>query len=330
MKIGICVDNNPGAFNDTLFGIFTATEIMRQCPKCEVYSIWRVKFQTWKYFDALILGGGSLLGEFDIFPFSEITKWHNRYEGKLYVLGTGYRYYPDKELLTGQHKKNLKTLFEHADRICLRGYKTLELCEQNDLCTSRVELLADAIFLAEPMVGTTREGIGFNVREEYENQKMPFDVLLPKLVKVFDAIAQKANVPITFLAPYPNDVLSNQKVNEKMHLHGVISKANTQFKYYEELTKLSFFFGMRAHTQLLAGINHIPFLPLEYHFEKMWDALSPLDLQDWIVNINNIDMDTISKLYDKRFEFLYRFFEAAAKKRFALKKFVGSLLGDIQ
>ena len=330
MRIGICTDNNPAAFNDTLLSAFTTTEIKKQCPECEVHAIWRAAFKDFSSCDAVVLGGGSLLGEFDIPPFDTISKWGDLYKGGVYVLGSGYRYYPDKKLLSGRYKENMRILFEQAERICLRGHKTLELCKQNELDTARVELLADCVFLAAPQVHTERERIGFNVRENYEDQKMPFGELLPKLAEAFDYIAQRENRPIAFLAPYPLDIISNQKVNDKMHIHGTISKAKNQFSHYEELRKLSLFFGMRSHTQLLAGINHIPFLPLEYHFDKMWDALSPLGLQDWVLNIKDINMETISKLYDKRFEFLYHFFEGAVKKNTELKVFVSKILEDIQ
>lgn len=328
MKIGLCFDDNSVAFNDMLLGMFTFEEIKRQKPDCKVFSTTGRKTEDLMDSDALILGGGSLLGELAIPPFSKIPEWGGGYNGKIYVLGTGYRYYPNYELLQKGYERSMKELFDRAERICLRGKKSLELCEFNNLNTSRVELLADAVFLADATNLNKDNVIGFNVRETYEDQKVAFGKLIPKLSEAFDFLAQQENKPVTFLAAHHEDYNSAERVIANMRPYASNIKSGNYLEYYEELSKLSFFCGMRCHTQLMTGINNAPFIPLEYHFEKMWDALSPLNLEDYVLNIEDLNVENIAKLYEKRFEFIKRFAEGAKKKKKELQQFITKILND--
>lgn len=313
MKIGLVVYAGVGAYSDDALSYVTQNVFRSYDPGVEIDDklIQRhPSVELLNSYDLIVIGGGSLLGKCEFHPVSSIHKWHEKVKVPLAVFGTGYRYEPDKEPLNAKHRRRMQLLFDKADIITLRGYRSLYWCQRNNIDTEKVEAFGDPIFAFEPERKHGDENIiGGNVRElqDIEVQHSSNIHIWNYMAQVYDWLLEEdPDRRLSLLSFRHNNVADNdaaaaEKVKQIMRYQDrvTVEKYASMIKTVRRLSQTGFWFGQRLHPSILALIFGIPTIFFEYQFEKTVDALSVLDLTDCIIQSTDGDIRTFTTKYDK-------------------------------
>ena len=297
MKIGLIGYFGSGAYSDDLIEYVTKSLLLEVEPNIQFDSTILRKGHLGSNpdylnkFDLLIHCGGSLLGKCTHYPIRNITQWADKVETPLAVFGMGYRYEPDKEPLTTTMKERINTLFDKSEIVTVRGHYTVKHLKENNIDTSKINSLADPVMacsLKFPPI--LKNIIAGNVRNmpPVEVQHNSTENVQKLMAECYDWLIEKYNKELFLLSfrhniDTDNDITGAQKTRELMKnkdrvtTYAVGNFTNT-IKF---MNNAQFYFGQRLHPTIYAATQGIPFVGVEYQFDKMLDWTST-------VGINNI------------------------------------------
>lgn len=234
-------------------------------------------------FDLLIHCGGSLLGKCTHYPVRDIEKWRDKVHVPLCVFGIGYRFEPDKEPLAPEMKRRVEALFNKAEIVTVRGYKTKQHLEENHIDTGKISGYADPVTAhpAHPreqgriLVGNVR------LMPDVEIQHAPTERVLRLMAQAYDWLIDVHKAPLTLVSwrhniEEDNDLHGADRVVRMMR-HGAQVNIIAPKNYREAadiIDKAVFYFGQRLHPTVYAATQGVPFVGLEYQFDKMLDWAS--------------------------------------------------------
>jgi len=234
-------------------------------------------------FDLLVHCGGSLLGKCTHFPVRNIAMWADKVETPLAVFGVGYRYEPDKEPLTPAMKERIRLLFDKSEVISVRGKYTVKHLEENSIDTSRIDHLGDPVMACTPKLKRSSRYLMGNVRHmpTEEIQHNSTEQVQRYMAECYDWLIDRHSQPLVLVSfrhniASDNDVTGAQNVKEHMDHSDNVTIA-TPPSYLEALNLMedaSFYYGQRLHPTIYAATQGIPFVGVEYQFDKMLDWTS--------------------------------------------------------
>jgi len=249
-------------------------------------------------FDLLIHCGGSLLGKCTHYPIRDIEQWVDKVHTPLAVFGIGYRFEPDKEPLTPEMHRRVTALFDKSEVICVRGYKTIQHLEENHLDTGKICCVADPV-TAHPVHphGMGRVLVG-NVRcmPDVEIQHNSTEKVYRLLAQCYDWLIDVYKLPLRLVSwrhniDYDNDLTGANQV-QRMMRYGSQVTIHTPANYREAANMIDdavFYFGQRLHPTVYAATQGIPFVGVEYQFDKMLDWASTVGID----NVVHTGTDTL-------------------------------------
>jgi len=247
-------------------------------------------------FDLIVHAGGSLLGKCTHFPVRDITAWKDIVKTPLAVFGPGYRFEPDKEPLNSASRHRLQTLFDRAEVISVRGHTTIKYLKMNDIDVSRIDSVGDPVmacgrwFKPEPkyIMGNVRNMSGLEIQHA-SNAKIH-----RVMAEIYDWLIEHYELPLKLVSFHhnmseDNDVTGALAVKKRMK-HGdkvdIVYHSNFM-DAVDSLKHAVFWFGQRLHPTIFAAVHEIPFVGMEYQFDKMLDWASTVGIDN---HIHTVDM----------------------------------------
>lgn len=233
-------------------------------------------------FDLLVHCGGSLLGKCTHYPVRDIAQWADKVHTPLCVFGIGYRYEADKEPLAPEMRRRIEVLFDKAEIITVRGYKTVQHLKENGIGTAKISGYADPV-TAWPRGPTTQGPLMGNVRlmPDVEVQHAPTESVHRLMAQAYDWLIDLHKQPLTLVSwrhnlDYDNDLEGAKRVVALMrHADRVqVVAPQSHLEAISLISGASFYFGQRLHPSVYAATQGVPFVGLEYQFDKMLDWAS--------------------------------------------------------
>lgn len=242
-------------------------------------------------FDLLVHCGGSLLGKCTHYPVRNIVEWHKTVKTPLAIFGIGYRYEPDKEPLTPAMRERIRLLFDKSEVISVRGEYTVKHLEENSIDTSCIDHLGDPVMACSlKFPSFDKQVLMGNVRHmpPVEIQHRSTEHVQRFMAECYDWLIDKYNIRLFLLSfrhniPNDNDITGAQRTRELMrNKDKVTTYAVRDFMETINFMKnAKFYYGQRLHPTIYAATQGIPFVGVEYQFDKMLDWTST-------VGINNL------------------------------------------
>ena len=303
-KIGLIGFFGAGAYSDDLIEDTTRRLLLKQNPRAQIDYEWRVKCAKGtdptllNSFDLIIHAGGSLLGKCGHYPIRDIDQWYDKVDTPIAIFGTGYRYEPDKEPLNQVRRRRLQLLFEKAEVISVRGHKTMQHLEENRIDTSKVVSLGDPVMACDIRLEMEPTCVMGNVRDSPHNEikHVSNEHVQSVMAEIYDWLIEYYSVPLKLLSfrhvGSDSDLVGSQKTKSMMkNSDRVLIQVPNDFREAVNLMRnTAFWFGQRLHPTIFAGINEVPFVGVEYQFEKMIDWASTVGI-DGYVNTKDFTLD---------------------------------------
>lgn len=295
MKVGLLGFFNVKAYSDDLICDATQRVLLKLDPELEfdIQVMWRsvkagkVDIDYLNSFDRLILCGGSLLGKCTFQPIIKIDEWADKLTIPLHIFGTGYRFEPEFDPLPEIMRDRMNLLFETADSIMVRGLKTVQHCEENEIDVSKISCYGEPIIAANYTTNwnLTRMVIGGNVRHmsPKEVQYTSNEQVQELMASFYDWLYEEMGYPIELISfrslNADHDALGAINCRSKMKVAGAITRiinptSLSQLMRYT--SSVSFWFGQRMHPAVHSISRGIITIPFESQFHKMHDWLSTL------------------------------------------------------
>lgn len=242
-------------------------------------------------FDLLVHCGGSLLGKCTHPPIRDIARWAGKVRTPLSIFGIGYRFEPDKEPLAPEMRERIRLLFEKASVISVRGGYTVRHLQENGIDISKISGQADPVMACDIPLERTPTHIVGNVRDmpAVEVQHSSTERVHRLFAECYDWLIEKYGLPLLLVSwrhniASDNDTQGSHKVRNLMRNGPRV--AFVQPSSYLEATKLlrssEFYFGQRLHPTMYAATRGIPFVGVEYQFDKMLDWASTVGIDNVI------------------------------------------------
>lgn len=227
--------------------------------------------------DAIILGGGSLLGT----PEPKLVGMlKENVDMPFYIYGTGFRNIEKSGF------ENLQYLWDRASLIAVRGESSIERLDEQGLKMSKVAALGDPIFLCS---GQQKQDGGY-----IGGVHRPYIVNEQVLKEAFEFLKRKRNQDVKMFS------FAKDQGDCRGGLGYEIYDLNIN-QTYNGLIQSSFWFGNRLHPFCIALMHSIPTIGLEIEFRKVEDVCSTLDYLYWL-NISDFSGDTFVDMYSKLME----------------------------
>jgi len=241
-------------------------------------------------FDLLIHCGGSLLGKCTHYPVRDIEKWADKVHVPLAVFGIGYRYEPDKEPLTPEMRRRVEALFRKAEVVTVRGWKTVQHLQENGINVSKISGYADPV-TAHPQHTREPSLLVGNVRmmPDIEIQHASTEKVHRLMAQCYDWLIDVHKRPLTLVSwrhniDYDNDLSGAEKVIRMMRYGeqvNIIAPKNYR-EAADIVDRAIFYFGQRLHPTVYAATQGVPFVGVEYQFDKMLDWASTVGIDNVI------------------------------------------------
>lgn len=297
MKIGLIGYFGSQAYSDDLIEYVTRKLLLEINPDAKIDSALLNKCSGGtdpdylNSFDLIIHAGGSLLGKCTHPPIRDIANWADKVKTPIAIFGTGYRYEPDKEPLNSESNQRLQLLFSKAEMVCVRGWRTIYYLKQNGVDTSKIQVLADPVMACDIKLVMEPKYLMGNVRNMPNNeiQHSTTDKVHGLMAEIYDWLIEKYNLPLHLISFRHNivedcDLIGAAKVKEKMkYSYKVSIDSHTDPKQaFNSMNHAVFWFGQRLHPTIFAATQGIPFVGVEYQFDKMLDWVSTVGIDNYI------------------------------------------------
>jgi len=246
-------------------------------------------------FDLIVHAGGSLLGKCTHYPVRDIVAWKDLVKTPLAIFGPGYRFEPDKEPLNSTSHHRLQTLFDKAEVISVRGHTTIKYLKRNDIDVSKIDSVGDPVmacgrwFKPDPkyIMGNVLNMSGGEIQHA-SNAKVH-----RVMAEIYDWLIEHYGLPLKLVSFHhnrskDNDVdgalavkrLMKHSVDMDIIYHSNFSDAINSMK------DATFWFGQRLHPTIFAAVHGIPFVGMEYQFDKMIDWASTVGIDNYIHTVD--------------------------------------------
>lgn len=242
-------------------------------------------------FDLIIHCGGSLLGKCTHPPINSITKWVDKVTTPIAIFGPGYRYEPDKEPLNEESCRRLALLFEKAQFVTVRGKRTEHWLKSNGINISKIYSFGDPVMACDFEMDKIGGYILGNVRSmpKEEIQHSNTGDVHKLMAGIYDWLIEERKQSLLLTSfrhniPSDNDVAgANATIRYMKHKNMVkIIMPKNYFEAFNTFHYADFCFAQRLHPSIFAAVKDIPFIGLEYQFEKMIDWCSTIRVHNYI------------------------------------------------
>ena len=310
-KVGLIVWAGFGAFSDDLIG-YTQRQLLKKYisdAQIDDRLMHRRKIAgTAGYlnqFDLVVHGGGSLLGKCTHYPINSIGNWHKKLKPPLAIFGPGYRYEPGKEPLNQQSRRRLKLLFRKARVISVRGQRTVYHLRKNRIPIKKIHSLGDPVMACDIKLDRDPKYIMGNVRHSppHEIKHVSNEVVQQGMANIYDWLIDYYDQPLVLISfrntKSDNDVIGAKLTKARMrNKKRVMIRAPKDFQQAVGLMKnATFWLGQRLHPTVFAGINDIPFVGIEYQFEKMMDWASTVGINNFM-HTGDLSLETFQRNFE--------------------------------
>jgi len=311
-NIGLIGFFGAGAYSDDLIEYTTRTLLLKHNTKAQIDYKWREKTirgtdpKLLNSFDLIIHAGGSLLGKCNHYPIRDIHSWHNKLKVPLAIFGAGYRYEPNKEPLNSVSRKRLQLLFEKAEVISVRGHKTMQHLKENGINTSKVISLGDPVMACDIKLEMEPMCVMGNVRNTPHNEikHASNDHVQALMAEIYDWLIEEYDRPLILLSfrnvGSDSDLVGATKTRDMMrNADRVLIRIPNNFKEAVNLMRhATFWFGQRLHPTIFAATQDIPYVGVEYQFDKMIDWASTVGI-DGYINTKNATLETFIEKHNR-------------------------------
>jgi len=311
-KVGLIGYFNSGAYSDDLIEYVTKSLLLEQRPDLAFDSnlMFSPRASDPAYlnsFDLLVHCGGSLLGKCTHPPVRDIARWAGKVKTPLAVFGIGYRYEPDKEPLAPEMRERVRLLFEKAGMVSVRGKYTVQHLKENGLDISKISSLADPVMACDIPLDMNPINIVGNVRDmpQVEVQHISTERVHSLLAECYDWLIEKYELPLLLVSwrtnlNTDNDASGAYKVTKLMRNKGSMSVIAPPNYYVaaKSVGHARFYFGQRLHPTILAAARGVPFVGLEYQFDKMLDWASTVGI-DNVIDTRDATLDSFIEAHGR-------------------------------
>lgn len=251
-----------------------------------------------------ILGGGTLINDGDVW----LNKARHLLEhgNKMFCIGTGAEssaFYGKEDTDNPLLQKWLPVL-EQFEFIGVRGPQSKAILDsagaKNVIITGDTALS----LTEETMEPRDRQGVVGITYGDVAGNPMWGD---PKryrveLVKVIRSLIEGGS-KILLLPIWSIDIPSNESLLQEInHPNCTMVKAYESYESFsEQLRKCDVFIGQKLHSTILALMNRVPSIMVEYR-PKCRDFMSSLGLEEYIIKTSDLTLDSFMGLYDKVLE----------------------------
>jgi polysaccharide pyruvyl transferase WcaK-like protein len=311
-KVGLIGYFGSGAYSDDLIEHVTKRLLLEQRSDLTFDSgvMFNPRANDPNYlnsFDLLVHCGGSLLGKCTHYPIRDIAKWVGKVKTPLAVFGLGYRFEPDKEPLAPEMRERIHLLFEKSSVVSVRGPYTVKHLQENNIDTSKISSLADPVMAFDIELNKSPQFIGGNVRDmpPVEIQHSSTVNVHRFMAQCYDWLIDTYDLPLNLISfrhniDADNDVKGADKVISLMRNRHRASRAVPP--NYLEAVKLlggaKFYFGQRLHPTVYASTQGIPFVGVEYQFDKMLDWAGTVDI-DNVINTKDATLESFIEAHKR-------------------------------
>ena len=311
IKIGLIGYFGSGAYSDDLIEHVTKRLLLEQRSDLTFDSgiMFNPRASDPDYlnsFDLLVHCGGSLLGKCTHPPIRDIARWAGKLRVPLCVFGIGYRFEPDKEPLTPEMRERIRLLFEKASVISVRGEYTVKHLQENGLDTSKIGSLADPVTAcaAEPrspayIVGNVRDMPPVEVQHSTTGSVHRF------MAECYDWLIDAYDKPLLLVSwrhniDSDNDVKGADKVISLMKNRRRANRAAppSYLVAASLINGAKFCYGQRLHPTVYAATQGVPFVGVEYQFDKMLDWASTVGI-DNVIHTGTSDLDSFINAHER-------------------------------
>lgn len=235
---------------------------------------------------------------FNGFVYNRETADNMYFANGFLVHNSGYRYEKDKEPLKPEMRERMNLLFKKAEVVSLRGERSMAHCKENGIDISKVSSLGDPAIACDMMPAKSGLYIGGNVRDPQaeEVQHVPKQTTQKLMAQIYDWLIETYDLPLELISfrhnyDFDNDVEGAKQTITLMKHHDKASifKPQTFQEAFSAVAKSVFWFGQRLHPSIFASIQDIPFVGLEYQFEKMMDWMSTVKSSNYIWSNQTLD-----------------------------------------
>jgi polysaccharide pyruvyl transferase WcaK-like protein len=215
---------------------------------------------------------------------------------------------PDRDL-NATEQDFLRRFCDGARQIGVRGQGTKDWLESYGI--QQVEVIGDAAIAFEPVSVPDMAGdfkVGVNPRhmseglrpEEHQSSNRRNVELFARLC---DEIVRQYGATLYFFDfcrnRFDSDLTAIQNVLARMAERDAAEAAKV-FSFEENkdpivafsrLGRMDFVLSQRMHPSLVAWVQGVPSIGIEYQFGKTYDAFSPLGLQSFVLEIGDMNVD---------------------------------------
>lgn len=227
--------------------------------------------------DAVILGGGSILG------VGYGISWLKN-NVPFYIYGSGFR--------ECQNLEDLKYMLDRALFVSLRGNTCIKRLKDLGLNVSKVSCVGDPIFLCDKMNVMNAKKATDNGNSFIGGVFRPYITEDNKIKQIFDylKVNRKEEIKLFSFAKGQGDDVGGKKIGFKT------MDSFNNIETYNEMIKSSFWFGNRLHPFCIALMHGISTIGLDIEFNKVESVCSTLDYPYWIKN-ENLNLSTFESMY---------------------------------
>jgi len=300
IKIRVFDWSGHNAIGDDLLAYVTQQSLEKAAASLNA----RIEFNRSGSCHANVCGGGTILGH-GLF-FNQVAL-RIAFDNKPYIVfGSGARK-PERELNVIE-RFSLRRFCVGALQIGVRGEGTKTWLESHGI--ERVEIIGDAALAFEPIETPGVAGefkLGVNLRhmggglltEEQSGSNRKNALLFARLC---DEIVRRYNAKLYFFDfcrnRFDNDMIAIQNVLANMVEKKAVADTTIvaieenrdPIVAYSRLGRMDFMLSQRMHPSLMAWVQGVPSIGMEYQFGKTYDAFNALGLQSQVMDIADIDV----------------------------------------
>lgn len=265
----------------------------------------QIAFHRWWRYQASVCGGGTIFGH-GVF-FKRMARRIAFDRNPYIVFGSGARR-PDRDL-NARERDCLRRFCEGARLIGVRGQGTKDWLESYGI--QQVQVVGDAALAFEPVevpdmpghfkVGVNLRHMGGGLRREEQLSSNERNVRL--FARICDEIVRQYGATLYFFDFCRNrldsdltairNVLAGMTERQAATAATIISFEENEDPVvaFSRLGRMDFVLSQRMHPSLMAWIQGVPSIGIEYQFGKTYDAFSPLGLQSFVLSIATMSVD---------------------------------------
>jgi exopolysaccharide biosynthesis predicted pyruvyltransferase EpsI len=242
-----------------------------------------------------ILGGGTLINDGDIW----LSKTEHLLDRgtRMFCLGTGSNMPIDFSKAESPLLKRWAKALAQFEFVGVRGPYSKKVLDNAGI--ENVVVTGDtALAMTEDSVPSVKSQsiVGIN----YGEIKQPYEAQYrDEMIKVIQTLIAQGH-KVLLLPIWEGDVESNRKLNQLIAHPAcqVIEVFDSYKKYADALRKCDFFIGQKLHSTVIALMNRIPSIMLEYK-PKCRDFMASLGLEKYTIRTSDFTLETYQELHDE-------------------------------